>query len=80
MANARALLTWADRVGVEMDHELETEIEDGFGCGPDGEDRFDAAIGLFGMINVVLGHRPSGEPGDEKIRSTEGWILGQRAL
>jgi hypothetical protein len=54
------------------------EIEDGFGPGG-GDDRFDAAVGLFGMLNVVLGRRPSGEPDDPVVRRIEGWILGQSA-
>lgn len=55
------------------------EIEDGFGDGKDGEDRFDAVVGLVGMLQVVFGQRASGEPDDPIVRSIEGWILGQSA-
>ena len=40
------------------------------------DDRFDALVGLLGMLSVVLGNRPDGAPGDEPTR-IEGWILGQ---
>jgi hypothetical protein len=59
--------------------ELVTRIRDGFGAAADGEDRFDATVGLLGMLNVVLGRRPTGEPGDPAISRIEGWILGQSA-
>jgi hypothetical protein len=37
-------------------------------------------VGLFGLINVVRGARPSGEPEDPVVRRIEGWILGQDAV
>jgi hypothetical protein len=75
--NAGILLDWTDRVGVAVAPELVAALRDGFGASPDGEDRFDAVVGLFGMINVILGNRPVGEPEAETIRKIEGWILGQ---
>jgi len=39
----------------------------------------DAVVGLFGMLNVVLGHRVPGEPIDAVTGAVEGWILGQAA-
>jgi hypothetical protein len=44
---------------------------------PDSDDPFDAAVGLLGMLNVVLGYRPAGDAQAEIIRRVEGWILGQ---
>ncbi len=76
-ANAAALCYWAAQAGVALTPELEAELRDGFGASADGEDRFDAVVGLFGMINVILGNRLPGEPEDEAIRVIEGWILGQ---
>ncbi len=76
-ANAPRLLDWADHACVVVAPELEAALKDGFSASPDGEDRFDAVVGLFGMINVVLGNRLPGEPEDEAIRKVEGWILGQ---
>ena len=75
-ACARGLLAWAERASVALAPELRTEIVSGFGPDPDAEDRFDAVVGVFGMLNVVLGHRPSGEPDARSVRAIEGWILG----
>jgi hypothetical protein len=76
-ANAPALLTWAATLGVALHPALREAISDGFGATADGEDRFDALVGLVGMLNVVLGVRPPGEPDDPRVRRVEGWILGQ---
>jgi hypothetical protein len=75
-ANAGRLLDWAERSEVALGPALADEIEDGFGLRPDGEDRFDAVVGLFGVLNVLSGARPSGEPDDPVVRRIEGWILG----
>jgi len=61
---------------VQLSAALAGDIRDGFGDSPDGEDRFDATVGLFGMLNVIFGHRLSGEPPDPVVRQIEGWILG----
>ncbi|HSN74341.1 MAG TPA: hypothetical protein VL334_04490 [Anaerolineae bacterium] len=53
--NAEVLLRWSNENGVNLDSELRTAIEDGFGATADGEDRFDAVVGLFGLLNIVLG-------------------------
>ena len=74
---AAALIGWADAASVELHPDLRAEIEDGFGIAKDGEDRFDAVVGLLGMVNVILGHRSPGEPDDEHARRVEGWMLGQ---
>ena len=78
-ATMPALLAWAETAGVELDPRLRAELRNGFGSAADGEDRFDAVVGLLGMLNVVLRHRGPGEPEDERVRRVEGWILGQRA-
>lgn len=57
--------------------ELVDHIEDGFGADRAGEDRFDAAVGLFGMLDVVTGRRDEGHPEGPDIQLWEGWILGQ---
>ncbi len=77
-ADADALLAWAEVNGVHLTDRLRATIVDGFGEGSDGEDRFDALVGLFGMLDVVLDNRPSGEP-DDAVIQVEGWILGQPA-
>jgi hypothetical protein len=75
-ACACALLGFA-RDRLELDPQLAAAIADGFGPKPDGEDPFDATVGLFGVLNVVLGHRPCAVPEDSAISRVEGWILGQ---
>lgn len=76
-ANAPVLLEWARRAGVRLTPELQEDILRGFGTSAAGEDPFDAVIGLFGMINVLLGHRSPGDPPPGPLREIEGWILGQ---
>jgi hypothetical protein len=76
-ATGTKVLRWADDAEVEVTPALRNDIEDGFGEHGDGEDPFDATVGLFGMLNVVLGRREPGEPEDEQTRMLEGWMLGQ---
>jgi hypothetical protein len=33
-------------------------------------------VGLFGLLDVVLGRRSPGDPIDLAIRHIEGWIVG----
>ena len=74
-----ALLDWAVRRGFELESGLQAMLHDGFGARPDGEDAFDAVLGLFAMLEVVLGRRPGGAPVDATVRRLEGWILGLEA-
>lgn len=54
---------------------VEEAIASGFGAESDGEDRFDALVGLIGMLHSL---RDSAEaPTDPVVRGIEGWILGQ---
>lgn len=75
--HADTLRVWARRHDVELSDALDEEIGDGFGSKADGEDRFDAVVGLFGMLGIVLGRRPSGEPSHDPDLPVEGWILGR---
>ena len=74
-ADASRMRAWAHINGVRLTSQLQREIDDGFGPHGNGEDRFDAVVGLFGMLDVVLGNRASGEPEDDTTK-IEGWILG----
>lgn len=74
---ALQILHWAESHNLELDAALHETINAGFSPPSAGEDAFDATIGLFGMLSVILGHQPPGEPLDEEIRRIEGWILGQ---
>ena len=76
-AQADAILGALERAGAKLAPTLCAEIEDGFGEQADGEDRFDAVVGLTGMLQIVAGQRAVHEPTEEVIRSVEGWILGR---
>ena len=71
------LLSQAGRLKLDLHPGLIDSIEAGFDDLPDGEDRFDALVGLYGMINVVEGNHSSGEPVPPHISKIEGWIFGQ---
>lgn len=75
-ATAPALLARARGRGVELEAALEDAIAAGFGVGSDGEDAFDATVGLLGMLGLVLGGAGPGDPEAETSRAVEGWILG----
>jgi len=70
------LTNWAASLDLSLEPTLLCMIEKGF---PEGDDAFDAVVGLFGMIEVVTGRRQSGEPSGDRITMLEGWILGQVA-
>jgi len=77
-SKATAISKWAERNHVEFSAEMLRSIQGGFSRHATGEDRFDAALGLFGMIEVVEGRRAEGGSTPD-ARSWEGWILGQAA-
>jgi hypothetical protein len=63
---------------VHLTEALEEAFAAGFGCAKAGEDPFDAAVGLLGMIEVVEGRRAAA-PASTEAPEWEGWILGQLA-
>ena len=76
-SDAPVLIGAAKHLDIDLADCLCAMIEDGFGDDNGGDDRFDAAVGLFGMINVLRGYRAPGDPHDHARRTIEGWILGQ---
>jgi hypothetical protein len=75
-----ALLAWAESLRVSWDPPLLRRVEAGLSAGPNGEDEFDAVVGLLGMIAVITGTIPTGEPRhNPAIPAVEGWILGRPA-
>lgn len=62
--------------GIRLESELEQEIRNGFGNQASGEDRFDALIGLLGMLKILDKEIDFTEPKMESVRRTEGWIFG----
>lgn len=77
LAKSRAILGWAERHGVALAPIVMTMLLAGFGEDAAGEDRFDAFMGLLGMIEVVEGRRADGPSLSLEIARWEGWILGQ---
>lgn len=73
--DAPTMRAWARDRGVRLNSQLEDNLADGFGSDRSGDDRFDAVVGLFGMLDVVFGNLMSGEPEDDTLK-IEGWILG----
>ncbi len=71
-----SLLRWADDHTVAVEDGLKKEIQGGF---PQGDDTFDAVVGLLGMLQVCLGHRSPGEPEEREVREIEGWIQGRES-
>jgi hypothetical protein len=74
------LLRWADVLGVSWEEGIGQRVTAGFSDDLNGEDEFDATVGLLGMISVIAGAMESGEPRDDPdVTSVEGWILGRPA-
>ena len=75
---AASIATWVSELGMAWTDDVRDMAYDGFGSDSNGEDRFDALIGLLGMIAVVTGALDSGVPSDDPaVVSVEGWILGR---
>ena len=67
------LVRAAAAIGVELGRDARDEVERGFAS----DDAFDAFVGLLGMLNVLSGRRPAGEPRDDHaVVQVEGWMLG----
>jgi hypothetical protein len=76
-ARATAITTWAAQHNVLLSPELRADVADGFGSEAGGEDRFDALLGLLGMIEVAEGRRPEMTERHAATVTWEGWILGR---
>lgn len=77
LRDAGGVSAWAARRHVDLTDGLRSALADGFGADGHAEDRYDAVIGLLGMLEVVVGARPTGVPTDDPaVTSVEGWILG----
>lgn len=69
------LNTWLDAASVLADAALIDQMGAGFGEGGAGEDAFDAAVGLCGLLMLARGERRLDEPAAS--RELEGWIIGR---
>jgi hypothetical protein len=71
-----SLLRWADDQGVAIKDGLRKEMRADI---PQGDDPFDAVVGLFWMLQACLGQRGPGEPDERIIRWVEGRTLHRRS-
>ena len=78
-ADAARLLDHCRRIAVRPDRDLVAALRDGFGSGRDGEDRFDATVGLIAMIDTVRRAAEPELPDDPSVRRLEGWMFGRHA-
>jgi hypothetical protein len=70
-------ITAATARGTVISQDLRDVCRDGFGEGPDGEDAFDALIGLLTMIEVAECRGASGVPHEPAAYAVGGWIPAQ---
>ena len=77
-ATTASLMSRSFKYGIQFSDEMRDALADGFGSAKSGEDPFDAALGLLGMIEVVDGRRAAA-PTPLEAGASEGWILGQAA-
>lgn len=73
---AARLMKIADENSIKVHPKLKNQMQVGFGSNKDGEDQFDAVLGLFGMLPYFTKLQPLPEPSNPKITQIEGWILG----
>lgn len=71
------IVAWAKRHEIVFSADANTALANGYGSGKDGEDRFDATMGLLKMIEVVEHRRPERTEQPSGVADWEGWILGR---
>ena len=76
-AVAKHLLTAALQLGCEFSNAAHEAVGAGFGPRRDGEDSFDAMVGVLGMLKHLHASKPIDAPANPAVWSVEGWILGQ---
>lgn len=76
-SHAAVIRAWVASRDIHLGADAVDEIDNGFGADPNGEDRFDAMVGLLGMVEVVGGGRSECLMPLLPEVAWEGWILGQ---
>lgn len=76
VTQSERLRAWARSRPVDLER-VDGLLSHGFGSDRVAEGRFDAFVGLCGMLDVALSRRSAGAPRDEDVLTVEGWILGQ---
>ncbi len=79
-SHSQTIIDWAAFREVSLEAGALNEIREGFGTDAAGEDRFDAMLGLMGMVEVVIGARPEGPLTASWETMWEGWIMGQAGV
>ena len=77
---AGQILLAAQQASVALSGELGHAISNGFGSKADGEDAFDAVVGLIAMARELSRQDPGNAPLDRDVQDREGWIFGQPAV
>lgn len=70
------LARWSGQHGVALDDVLAAELADGFGEAATGEDRFDAVVGMLGMLAHLSSVRAGGGAVASAGGALEGWMFG----
>ena len=76
MEQADAILSWCHKNEIALQPELESDIRNGFGPTPQGEDMFDSVIGTLGLIEAATNPTRFAAPIQAHVTQIEGWILG----
>jgi hypothetical protein len=76
-ADGARLLVCCAQSAIRPSAALVAELEAGFETGAQGDDRFDAVVGLIAMIKVLRERTEPEVPHEPAIRDHEGWIFGQ---
>jgi hypothetical protein len=76
-SKSSAVLAWAERHAIDFSEAASFAVNDGFGSRSNGEDKFDAFMGLLKMIEVVDGRRAERTTPPDRGAAWEGWILGR---
>ncbi|MEW4490897.1 DUF429 domain-containing protein [Thalassoglobus sp. JC818] len=71
------MVRWCAKRPVTFSDGLFAQLDDGFGATADGEDPFDAVVGVCSMLDVVTNYRSEGSLRSPHATTTDGWILGQ---
>jgi hypothetical protein len=74
---AERLFLEAELAGIELSRQAAGAIASGFGARVEGEDYFDAMVGLLGMVKYLRAGCTPEAPDQGHVRNVEGWILGQ---
>lgn len=73
---AKRLIQFAKVNSIEIHPKLKSQLQGGFGSGDNGDDLFDAVVGIFGMLQFFIRKVHLPEPSNTIQTQIEGWILG----